>query len=395
MVPQLMQAVGRKAVHIGLSVLTGLGFLVFALATDVPALYAARIIQGLTICGVYVTPIMISEYSHPKRRGYFITLKKCSVGIGSLMCHTMAFCWTWKQIAVFAILPNVAATIVTCMWPESPAFLALNGRYDDCDRSHTWLHGDSPQHKKELEDLIAIQMERREKAKDKNLKTVIRNMLKKDFLKPFLIASLLTLIIDACGRYYMLAYVVQILIEITGDKSIAQYCTMGADLLTITALLMSCYVIRLFKRRTLLFVSGVASVFLMLLISLLTVLESHHAIGLYGHWVTPAIVLLNVFIVNAGIVPVCFAIISEIFPLEHRGTGSFATGVVFSILYALVMKFTPLLMVTTGIEGTFGIFAVFVIIGLFILYFVLNETKDKTLQEIENEIRGIKPLLEK
>ncbi|XP_039761292.1 facilitated trehalose transporter Tret1-like [Pararge aegeria] len=395
MVPHLMQTLGRKVVHIGINVFASVGFLIFALARSVPALYIARITQGLTLCGVYVTPIMLGEYSHPKRRGYFITLKKCSVAIGSLMCHTMDLCWTWKQIAAFAIAPHIASIAMTFIWPESPAFLALNGRYDECDKSHTWLHGDSPKNKKELEDLIATQMERREQAKKKcNLKNVMRKMLEKDFLKPFIIAALLTMIVDACGRYYMLAYVVEILTEITGNKAIAAFCTIGADTLTIVALLVSCYVIRCCKRRNLLFTTGTISVLLMFLTSLFTVLKSRHIFGESTIWIIPIIILLNVFIVNVGVIPVCFAVIGEIFPLEHRGTGSCATGIVFSILYALVMKFTPLIMETTGVEGTFGIYGFLVVVGLFLLYFILNETKDKTLQEIENEIRGVKTLIE-
>ncbi|XP_069362720.1 probable metabolite transport protein CsbC isoform X2 [Maniola hyperantus] len=396
MVPFLMQTLGRKTVHIVLNLSVSIGFLIFALAQSVPVLFVAKVTQGLALCGVYVTSIILGEYSHPKRRGYFMTLKKCSVAIGSLMCHSMALCWTWRQIAAFAIIPHIIAILVTLMWRESPSFLAFNGRYDECDKSHTWLHGDSPKQKIELEDLIATQMERREQAKNKkNLKTVIKKLLKKDFMKPFIIASVLTLLVDACGRYYMLAYVVQILTEITGDKSIAAFCTIGADTLTIIALLISCYIIRCFKRRTLLFTAGITSVILMFLTSLVAILKTYHTIGESALWITPSIILLNVFIVNVGIVPICFAIIGEIFPLEHKGTGSFATGIVFTILYALVMKFTPLMMEKTGIEGTFGIYGLHVIFALSILYFVLNETKDKTLQEIENEIRGVKPLLDR
>ncbi|XP_069362726.1 facilitated trehalose transporter Tret1-like [Maniola hyperantus] len=389
-VPYIMQIYGRKIVHIAINICTGVGFLIFALANNVPCLYAARTLQGSHMCMMYVGSIMMGEYSHPKRRGYFIILKKFSAAVGSLICHSMALWWTWKKIAAFAIIPPVIAVIMTFMWPESPAFLALKGRYDECDKSHTWLHGDSLKNKKELDNLIATQTERREKATNKrNVKTVIKNMMKKDFMLPFITASMLTLLIDASGRYYTPAYVVQILTEITKDKSIAVYCTIGADTLTVIALLISCYIIRCFKRRTLIFTAGITSVFLMCLISLVAILKTRHTIGGSALWITPSIILLNIFVVNVGIVPVCFAIIGEIFPLEHKGTGSFATGIVFTILFVLVMKFTPLMMEKTGVEGTFGIYGLHMILALLILYFTLNETKDKTLQEIENEIKGI------
>ncbi|XP_039761313.1 facilitated trehalose transporter Tret1-like [Pararge aegeria] len=392
LVPHIMQVYGRKIVHIGLNCFYVLGFLILALAHNVYCLYAARIMQGIPMCGVFITTITVGEYSHPKRRGYFITIKKTAVAIGALMCHSLALCWTWKQIAAFAVIPNTLAILLTLMWPESPSFLVFNEKYDECCKSHIWLFGDSLQSQRNLEELVSNQMEIRKQSKEKNnLKNEIRKLLKKDFIKPFIIVSLLTMITDASGRFYMLAYIVQILTDVTKNKSIAAYCTIGSDVLTFTALLISCFVIRCCKRRTLLFVTGTTCAFLMCLTSLITFLKSHFNIGGSVYWwLTPLVILLNVFTINVGIVPAGFTILSEIFPLEHKGIGTAATGIVFAILYSIVMKCTPLMMEKTGVEGTFGIYAIHVIVGLLILYFILNETKDKTLQQIENEIKGIK-----
>ncbi|XP_069362714.1 facilitated trehalose transporter Tret1-like isoform X5 [Maniola hyperantus] len=391
MVPYIMQN-SRKYVYIGLNFLTFLGFLIFSLANNVPSLYAARLVQGVPMCAMFFAPLILGEYSHPKRRGYFVSIKKTMFAIGSLMCHSLSLCWTWKQIAAFTTVPYVLATILTLTWSESPSLLALTGKYDECEKSHRWLFGDNTNSERELEELISTQIKARDLAKNReNMRSVIRKLLKKDFIKPFSIVSLLTVITDASGKYYMVAYVVQILTEVTNDKSIATYLTLGSDILTIAALIVSCFLIRCCKRRTLLFSSGITCVFLMSLTSFTTFLKSRYNIGQYVYWwFVPSIILSNVFVVNVGIVPTSFAIMSEIFPLEYKGIGLFATGIVFSILYFLVMKFTPLMMDKTGVEGTFGIYALHVAVGLLILYFILNETKDKTLQEIENEIKGVK-----
>ncbi|XP_034837017.2 facilitated trehalose transporter Tret1-like isoform X2 [Maniola hyperantus] len=392
MIPYIMQIYGRKSVNIGLNFLFGLGFLIFALANNVASLYAARIMQGVPMCAAHITNLIQGEYSHPKRRGYFISIKKSSIAIGSLLCHSLGMCLTWKQIAALATVPYALAIILTLMWRESPSFLALAGKYDECEKSHRWIFGDGANSKRELGELISTQMEVRNQTKNKkNLRAVIRKLLKKEFIKPFFIFSLLAVIMDASGRFYMLAYVVQILTEVTNDNSMATYLTIGSDVLTLAALIISCFVIRCCKRRTLLFTSGITCVFLMCLTSLVTFLKSRYHIGESVYWwFAPIIILLNVFVVNVGIVPSSFAIMSEIFPLEYKGTGVCATGIVFTVLFSLVMKFTPLMMEKTGVEGTFGIYALHVAVGLLILYFILNETKDKTLQEIEKEIRGVK-----
>ncbi|XP_052745388.1 putative metabolite transport protein YwtG [Bicyclus anynana] len=387
-IPNIMQMYGRKIVFMGINFLAALGFLIFALSENVPCLFVARVVQGIPMCGVFITTMLVGEYTDSKRRGSFTTVKKSCAAIGSMISHSLALRWSWKYVAAFSVIPNTLALILAFLWPESPSFLALTGKYDECEKSHTWLFGDSLKSKNDLEQLVATQMERKRLAVTKtNYKSVTRKLFKKDFIKPFVIVSLITMLIDASGRYYIFAYVVQILIEVTNDTSIAAYCAIGSDLLTFVALLMSSFVIRFVKRRTLLFVTGAICASLMLLTSLITFVKSHYGIGGSIHgWLTPSVILLNVFIVNVGVVPAGFAIMCEIFPLEHKGTGVCASGIVFTVLYTLFMKCTPVLMEKTGVEGTFGIYALLVIVGLVILYFILNETKDKTLVDIEKEI---------
>ncbi|XP_032524917.2 glucose transporter GlcP-like [Danaus plexippus] len=388
--PFFMQTFGRKTVHIAINLLVGIGFLIFVLASNIESLYAARLIQGLSICGVYVTTIMIAEYSDARRRGYFITLKKGAVAVGSLICHSIGVFLEWRQVAALAIIPNIVAIIMTFFWPESPYFLAFKERFDECEKSYKWLHGDSPKNDKDLEDIILAQENRilRERNK-KSFKKTILKMFRKDFQIPFWVVCLLTLIIDCCGRYYTLAYLIQMLIEITGDKSIAIIFTIGSDFLTVVAIAFSCFYIKAFKRRQNLFFFGFSSVTLMYLISLITYIRINFNIAI-SVWLAPAIILFNVFIVNAGVIPICFAIIGEIFPVEHKGSGLLTTGIVFTLLYAGVLKFTPIMMENTGVQGTYAIYGSLNLISLVILYFILIETKDKTLQEIENDVKGIK-----
>ncbi|XP_032524997.2 facilitated trehalose transporter Tret1-like [Danaus plexippus] len=390
LLPFLLQSLGRKVVNIGINAIVGVGFLVFVLANNIAALYAARMIQGLSICGVYVTIITLAEYCNAKRRGYFITLKKGSVAIGSLMCHSMGLFWTWRQVAAFAIIPNIIAIFMTFFWPESPPFLAMKGRYSECEKSYKWLHGEGSEVKKDFEAIISAQMERRTQEKNKmSFKTTFLKIFRKDYLLPFVVVNLLTLIIDCCGRYYTLAYIVQIVIDITGDASIATYCTIGSDLLTVVALACSCFIVSTFKRRQNLFTFGAISVILMFLTSIVTYFRTEFNISI-NVWLAPIIILTNIFVVNAGVIPTCFAIVSEIFPIEHKGSGLCTTGIVFTLLYAGVMKFTPMLMEHTGVHGTFAIYATLNLVSFVILYFILIETKDRTLQEIEDELKGIK-----
>ncbi|XP_072946149.1 facilitated trehalose transporter Tret1-like [Epargyreus clarus] len=391
-VPPLMQEYGRKFAHIILNLLVAIGFTMLAFAQNVATLYAGRIIQGLALCAVYLGPIILAEYAHPMRRGYFMTLKKGCVAVGSLICHSLVLICSWRQIAGIATSFYIVALLLTFLWTKSPPFLAMKGKYEECDRAYTYLNGNTVKSRRELEDLISAQRKIREEERiaDKNNKLlqICKKCTRKDFLKPFFIITVLTIIIDSGGRYYNVAYIVQIITDITGDDSVAIYCSIGLDILSMMASWSSTYIITKFTRRAILFSCGYLSVTLMFLISFIVYLSSNN-MATNVVWLTPCVILINSFIVNLGVIPICFTVSGEVFPLEHRGIGTTASGIVFTLLYAITMKCTPIMMEDTGIEGTYGIYGVCLLICLVISHFILTETKDKTLQEIEDEMKGI------
>ncbi|CAG5058233.1 unnamed protein product [Parnassius apollo] len=216
----IFQSFGRKVVGIGLNVILVVGWLALSLANSITVLVLARAIQGLIIGGLFINAITLSEYTNPRRRGYFMTLKKISLGVGSLACHSFALICTWRQIASFCIIPSALAALFILFWPESPAFLAMKGRFDESEKAFTWLNGNSITSKKELKELIKAQTERQEEIKKSekisDVKSFIITIKNKEMQKACIIVALVTLCIDACGRYFLIAYITQILEEITG-----------------------------------------------------------------------------------------------------------------------------------------------------------------------------------
>lgn len=350
----------------------------------------AKSIQGLAIGGFIITAVTTSEFTHRKSRGLFLTMNKVALSCGSLMCHSLALVCDWRAIGVIACLPALFNLIIFCICPESPAFYALKGRFQDCEKSFIWFHGDFEDSRQEMKSLIIAQMERI-KNKDENeflLAKLLKKFFRRDFLIPFFIATLATFAVDASGRYFLLGYITQIMIELTGDKYIGIYCSMIFDCLMIGTLFISTIVIRTFKRRTVLLRFGAASVILMFAVCLSEVMKNY--VSSKFKWVTTVTILLHSSVSTIGLIPAAFTVTMEIFPLDHRGMGSLTAGVAFTLFYAITMKITPLMMDKIGLSGTYLAFGVCVAFCLTILYFILPETKDKSLQEIEDEIRGIK-----
>ncbi|CAK1595537.1 unnamed protein product [Parnassius mnemosyne] len=387
----LFQVIGRKPVNISFEIFMIVGWILLYFSKSITMMIIAKSIQGLAMGGVFVYAITISEFTHRKRRGVFLTITKCSLACGSLLCHALAIICDFRQIALISLIPNGITLSLVLFCPESPAFYAIKGHFEDCKKSFFWLHSDSQENKAELKHLISAQMERR-KSKLQQKKTpilykLLKKLLRRDFGIPFLIATLCTVAVDASGRYFLLGYVTQIMTELVGDKDIAGYCSMVADCLLIVALFISSIVIRSFKRRTVLLGLGAISASLMFIVGLSVVVRT--TLLLNTKWITPLLILLHSFTTHIGLIPAAFTVTTEIFPLNHKGMGSLTTGITFTLFYAVTMKITPLMIEKIGIGGTYLIFGLCVTICLVFLYFILPETKNKTLQEIEDGIKRV------
>ncbi|XP_059051477.1 facilitated trehalose transporter Tret1-like [Achroia grisella] len=389
----MMQKIGRKMTHFSVSVTVAIGLIVLALAKNMVMLFIARLIHGLYLGSIFINSIIACEYSDPKRRSYMVAIKKLSVSFGVLASHTLALCWTWRQISIFSIFPAIIAMIINWYWPESPSYLALKGKIDECRHSFYWLHGKSGEKEYELRILIAAQTETRLKNKLNKSNMVIQLLhlcRDKAFLKPFFVTTVLLLAVDASGRFYFVIYVTQIIKEIVGNESSAAYCTIFFDIITIVAIFASLFVIHKFKRRTVICCSGFMSGLLMIIISILIYLKSQFVTLLYLSWIALSVIMIQNFITCIGLIPISYNIIGEIFPLEYKGSGPSFSGISFMTFYFISLKFTPVIIEEIGLQGMYFMYGLSLLLCIFVLYYILPETKDKTLQDIEDEIRGIK-----
>jgi hypothetical protein len=83
-------------------------------------------------------------------------------------------------------------------------------------------------------------------------------------------------------------------------------------------------------------------------------------------------------------------VIAEIFPNRMRsGAVSIAVTALWMACFLLTYTF-PLLNAALGAAGTFWTYATICVAGFLFLYFRLPETKGRTLEEIETDLRTSK-----
>ncbi|CAH2233482.1 jg14912 [Pararge aegeria aegeria] len=144
--------------------------------------------------------------------------------------------WISNAIGTFFHWKNICILIFICciynisilFWPDSPVWLATNGRFEECARCHRWLKGEDEDSELELKQLISSQKEnlkRKHERKEDNKKNCFIKLYDSVKAKTFyipLIYSLLTICLyHFSGKLACSGYIIDIIKTITASESTA------------------------------------------------------------------------------------------------------------------------------------------------------------------------------
>ena len=140
-----------------------------------------------------------------------------------------------------------------------------------------------------------------------------------------------------------------------------------------------------FNRKTLL---TFGSIVMTVALAILTVLNYTVSVETAA---IPTMLLIATYIFGFAISwgPIAWLLIGEIFPMSVRGIGSSIGSAANWIGNFLVSQFFLVLLAVfhNNVGGPFGVFAVFAFISIFFVRYLLPETRGKSLEEIEMELR--------
>lgn len=359
-------------------------------AQNYEALIIGRIFIGFSTGGAHLSGLLvISEYTSPANRGMFLNLKTTATLFGSGVIHFLGNFMHWRTITLMALIPQVTAFLMALTWPESPAWLATKKRYEKCEEEFYWLRGQDEKAVLEVTELIEQQKKRFSQPGFKmsivrKILNFLRKFTQKSFLKPFIIGWFGTLLMEASGRHFFPTYALQIMKDLIHTDTLLYYYTMGVDLIVIISNAFSSFLVRVTTRRFLLFSTGISSFVVLSCLSIYLYLVSIDVLAKDRPILMMSLLIAFFFLANLGCSPLPLTFHGELFPLIHREAGTVAISAISSLSLTLVLKMTPYLLKFTQIYGTFAIFGIIMAGTLLILYFILPETKDRTMQEIDN-----------
>ncbi|XP_059047236.1 facilitated trehalose transporter Tret1-like [Achroia grisella] len=383
----LMDWCGRKMTYL-LIILPGIvGWLFIYFAESFPVLLIGRILCGITPGNLSLTSFIIGEYTSPKYRGIFLILKTASVYIGITIIHISGSTLDWRLLAALTLIFYVVPFGMACFWPESPAWLASRQEFKKCEEAFIWLRGTDEKSMAELQEMIKLHKEQyilnreRLRSRTKN-KVRLQKFTKGDFIKPSVVMLFAFLLLETSGKHYFPAYALQFIGEITENVPYTYYYTLCIDLVIVGSCILSCVLVRVFDRRSLLLTTGLAAVVILILASAHIFLTFNGTLTNRA-WVSISLLFSYFALANLGCTTLPLVFMGEIFPTSHRAAGSVIVCFTMSVIFWGIMKVTPHLFLNIKVYGTLAVFGALITTCLLILYFILPETKDRTLEEIE------------
>jgi SP family galactose:H+ symporter-like MFS transporter len=318
--------------------------------------------------------------SLPRIRGSLVSFNQLFITIGIVISYLVDYALTpingWRYMLGLAVIPAVILLIAMTFMPNSPRWLASNGKIDNA-RTTLIKVRKKDNVNDELNDILSSLNKQKGGWKE----------LFNPLIKPAMIVGVSLAIFQQVTGINTVIYYAPTIFEFAGFQSSAAaiFATMIVGLVNVGFTVVAIYLLDRLGRRKLLLIglAGMSGMLIMLgivffLPSLLNQLGTLAAFGLMAYVAFFAI----------GLGPVFWLLISEIYPLKVRGLAmSVVTEANWGSNFIIALTFLTLIQVL-GRSGTFWLYAVVGIAALIFTYAYVPETKGRTLEDIEEHWRG-------
>ncbi|MDO5570108.1 MAG: sugar porter family MFS transporter [Bacteroidales bacterium] len=377
---KLADKYGRKKSLIATSIVFAISALGCALSQEIVSLTLFRLTSGIAVgLGSVLAPMYISEVSPAAKRGTLVSFNQFAVTTGILFAYLIDYAlvnvpdgWRYMLGAPF-IFSVIFLVLLLVSFPESPRWLLTKGKNSEALKVLNKINPVSAQ--KEY-DSIKSSLSVVEEKSNVSFSDIFKGKLG----VVVLIGTILAMFQQITGINAIINYAPVILSQtgIGEDASMLQSIFVGIInfLFTIIAL----WLIDTKGRKTLL-LWGAAGMSLSLIY-----LSAAFAMGWMNIGVLIALLgYIASFAATFG--AVVWVVTSEIYPNRIRSYAtSFSTGICWGCSF-LVVQFSPWILDTFGGSILFGLFGVLSLISFFFIQFFVPETKGKSLEQIEEELK--------
>ncbi|KAL5752715.1 hypothetical protein ACOSP7_022911 [Xanthoceras sorbifolium] len=397
--------IGRRYTITLASVIFLVGAVLMGWAPTYAVLLAGRCTAGIGVgFALMIAPVYSAEIASSKSRGFLTSLPELCISIGILLGYVSNYFFAkltlrlgWRLMLGVAAIPSLALSFGIMKMPESPRWLVWQGRLGEARKTLQLVSNSEEEAQKRFRDI------KKAAGYDVNCVADIvkplsnstrgQGVWKELLLRPK--PAVRWILIAAVGIHFFEHAVGIEAVVLYGprifkkagivDKDKLLLATIGIGITKTTFILVATFLLDKVGRRKLLLTStgGVIAALTTLGFSL-TMAENAEKELLWA--LTLSIVATYMFLAffSIGIAPITWVYSSEIFPLKLRAQGMAIGVAVNRMMNAIIsMTFISVYKAIT-IGGAFFMFAGIAVIAWWFFYFLLPETKGKSLEEMES-----------
>ena len=370
---------GRRTMITVAAITFIVGILILVSSHTFAGILTGRLIEGIGV-GIItiIIPLYLAEAAPAAIRGSSVTAFQLFLTGGILLAYVVALLFertgSWRYMFLCSLIPAVLLFIGSFFIIESPRWLFLKGKIN---KAETALKK-SRSHQESEHD---IHMMTKLKAAAKQQPALIKVIFKKRYIVPFSIAFVVAVLTQLTGINVFLQ-LCTIILQHSGLHSnvTAMLGSVGIGLTNFVVTLIAMILVDKVGRKPLLIIGTVGIVL------------SLFFLGAISHFLVPGMLqgyltaigfvgFIIFFAVGPGVV--VWLVLSELMPTAIRSSGMaiclfancLASAILASVFLGLVQKI--------GYMGVFWMCGGFTVIYMLIAIFWLPETKNKSLEEIE------------
>lgn len=365
--------IGRKPILLFAVVLFLISWLIITFAHNAYHVIIGRSLSGLCM-GILagLSSVYQGEISIPKLRSTLNAVLAVSFSVGIELCHFVGTWFHWRTTAFFCCCITIITLVMNCRMPESPIWLLNKNKLPEAIHSWVFLRGI-----RDLDELKSMHITKSNKVLENVYSEKRKNKFyETSFLKPLCILLALFTVTQMSGMGAVTFYCIQMITDISGPNY-AYIPTLILDTFRLIAAIVLTVISSRYSTRTLTLCSAFSCSIFLICLSMSI---------LFKFW-NPWLALTFLFAFEAAVVmglgPLPWTFCSEFFSVSHKDIG---IGIVTSynyLLFFMVVKMNPYLFILIKPWGTFLIYGCFTFISSIGLYFILPNTKNKSLKEIE------------
>ena len=403
---RIADIIGRKKVILASAVIFIIGAIWSGASTTPLMLVFARLFLGVAI-GVssFAVPLYIAEISPTKRRGTLVSMFQLLITIGIMVSYLSdsafavpdsdpAYISVWRPMFYVGVIPALIMFIGMIFLPETPRWLISKGHEEKCRQ--VLVKVEEPELVEEVISRMKSDLET-----DRRNKVSWKSIFSKWLRVPLIIAVGIMFVQQFTGINTIIYYSPKIfLMSGFADAKAAVWASVSVGVVNVAFTILSLFMIDRLGRRKLYFIGLTGLV--VALVAMGTSFALQSSLGEYIKWVTVALVWVYIAFFAISLGPLGWLIISEVFPLSVRGIGSsigalsnwLFNGVVaftfFKIVKGLTMPGSEIVLKGQDLgnpAGAFFLYAIVGVLGIIWGYFFIPETKNVTLEKIEEHWR--------